>query len=153
MGLYARTPEKERVKLDEFFKSLMFQKIMDSDFTRNERDMLLVIFRKTIHYDKWEDNLSKNWLIKAIGISENTLKITQTQLINKSLLVIKQSKGGRTKSPSRFNSYSIGSYLIDSVYTKWISIKENYNIPLEYYEDDELNNCDDLEEYQIEEYY
>lgn len=109
--------------LDEFFKSLMFQHIMDSDLQRNERDVLLVVLRKTIHYDKWTDKISMHWLGKAAGLSDNTLRTAVKELIKKDILNIKRSNGGKTKSPNKFNEFSLNDEFINIVFMKWINIK------------------------------
>ena len=113
----------ENIVIDEFFKSLMFQEIMDIDLPRNERDTLLVVFRSTLHFDKWSDKIAMYWLSKKIGIGENTLRITLDRLESKSLVDISRSKGGKTKSVNRFNSFSLNSYLVDKVFRKWQEIK------------------------------
>lgn len=120
--------------LDEFFKSLMFQQIMDGDLNRNERDVLLVVFRKTIHYEKWSDRIAMYWLAKATGISESTLRATLERLENKSFLEIKKSTGGKSNSAKKYNEFSLSTYLINSVYQKWKNIKleNSFDIKYEY---------------------
>lgn len=132
MADLAISTEYGNVELDNFFKTLMFQKIMDSGFTRNERDTLLVIFRKTIHFDKWEDNLSMYWLSRAVGIGETTLRITLRRLEDKSLISFIASSGGKTKSPKKYNAFGISGYLINDVYRAWVEIKEENGISLKY---------------------
>lgn len=119
-------------RIDEFFKSLMFQQIMDSKLTRNERDVLLVIFRKTLHFDKWMDNISMHWLSKSVGIGINTLRPTLKKLEEKKIIEIEVSTGGKSKSAKRFNGFRIGTKLRSVVYEKWEQIKEDNNIPIEY---------------------
>lgn len=111
--------------LDEFFKSLMFQQIMDSDLNRNERDVMLVIFRKTIHYEKWSDRISMHWLCKAVGISDTTLRVTLERLENKSFLDVTRSTGGKSKSSKKYNEFKIHTYFINMVYERWETIKED----------------------------
>ena len=122
-------------KLDEFFKSLMFQKIMDMDLSRNERDVLLVIFRKTIHFEKWKDRIAMYWLSKACGVSLTTLRVTLERLENKSLIDIEKSTGGKSDSNKKYNEFSISNYLIESIYDKWENIKIDNN----FYTDLELD--------------
>lgn len=110
-------------KLDEFFKSLMFQQIMDSELSRNERDVLLVIFRKTIHFEKWRDRISMHWLSKAVGISDTTLRITLSRLEEKSLIEIKRSPGGKSNNSYKFNEFKINTYFTSMVMRKWEMIK------------------------------
>ena len=109
--------------IDEFYKSLMFQQIMDSDLNRNERDVLLVIFRKTIHYEKWKDRISMYWLSKAVGISDLTLRATLERLENKSLIDINRSTGGKSTSNKKYNEFKIHTYFISMVFKKWENIK------------------------------
>lgn len=109
--------------IDEFYKSLMFQQIMDSDLNRNERDVLLVIFRKTIHYEKWKDRISMYWLSKAVGISDLTLRATLERLENKSLIDINRSTGGKSTSNKKYNEFKIHTYFTSMVFKKWENIK------------------------------
>lgn len=115
----------EQYELDEFYKSLMFQRIMDGDFSRDERDILLVIFRKTVHFDKWYDRLGMYWLSKAAGVGQNKLRNTLKQLKAKGLVEVEQSKGGRTDSSQRFSKFSLAKDLIFLVVAKWVEIKED----------------------------
>lgn len=114
----------ESIKLDEFYKSLLFQRIMDGDFNRDERDVLLVVFRKTVHFDKWYDRLSIYAFSKAVGICQSKLRQTITQLEAKGLLEVDKSKGGRTDSTKKYNKFSLSKDLIFLVSDRWLEIKE-----------------------------
>jgi Fe2+ or Zn2+ uptake regulation protein len=118
--------------LDEFFKSLMFQQVMDSDLSRNERDVLLVIFRKTIHYEKWNDRISMYWLSKTVGISLTTLRVTLGRLENKSFIDVTRSTGGKTVSSKKYNEFSIHTYLVNMVFKKWEEIKLDNGFDIQY---------------------
>ncbi|PLY08343.1 MAG: hypothetical protein C0625_01790 [Arcobacter sp.] len=119
--------------LDEFYKSLMFQQLMDSDLNRNERDVLLVVFRKTLHYEKWSDRISMHWLSKkGVGISINTLRVTLERLENKGLIEITRSTGGKSESSKRFNEFKISDYLLGTVYRRWEEIKIENGFTIEY---------------------
>ena len=118
--------------LDEFFKSLMFQRIMDSDLNRNERDVLLVIFRKTIHYEKWTDRISMYWLSKAVGISDNTLRAAIERLENKSFIDVVRSTGGKSTSSKKYNEFSIHTYFVNMVFQKWENIKLDNGFTIQY---------------------
>ncbi|KAB7889734.1 replication protein [Poseidonibacter ostreae] len=118
--------------LDEFFKSLMFQQVMDSDLSRNERDVLLVIFRKTIHYEKWNDRISMYWLSKTVGISPTTLRVTLKRLENKSFIDVTRSTGGKTVSSKKYNEFSIHTYLVNMVFKKWEEIKLYNGFDIQY---------------------
>lgn len=116
----------EKHKLDEFFKSLMFQRIMDGDFNRNERDTMLVIFRKTLHFDKPLDRLGIHWLSKSVGIGEHSIRKTIRQLEAKGLIKVERSKGGQVESSSRFNGFSLGDELILLVVREWVEVKREH---------------------------
>lgn len=125
--LFVINSDGDEISLDEFYKSMMFQHIMDGGFTRNERDVLLVIFRKTIHFDKWDDRLAIHHFAKLVGFSQDTLKKTLKMLEAKNLIEIERSKGGRSKGNiARFNKYSISKEFMNMVYSKWLQIKEEY---------------------------
>jgi len=115
---------EEKITLDEFFKSMMFQRIMDGDFNRDERDLMLVIFRKTIHFDKWYDHLGIYWLSKAVGICQSKLRKTIKQLEAKGLIEVKRSKGGRTDSNKKFSRFSLSEDFIFLTVDNWIQVKE-----------------------------
>lgn len=114
----------ERVNLDEFYKSLLFQRIMDSDFSRDERDVLLVVFRKTVHFDKWYDRLAIYNFSKAVGICQSKLRRTIAQLEAKGLLDVEKSTGGRTDSTLKYHKFSLSNDLIFLVADRWLEIKE-----------------------------
>ncbi|RUM45482.1 MAG: hypothetical protein DSY46_02845 [Hydrogenimonas sp.] len=114
----------EDFEIDEFYKSLMFQEIMDGGFSRNERDVMLVIFRKTVHFNKWSDRIGNHWLCKAVGIGENTLRATLRQLEAKGLIDIKRSSGGRSISPKRFSLFSLSDEFATMVFNRWLKAKE-----------------------------
>jgi hypothetical protein len=115
----------EDIKVDEFYKSLLFQRIMDTDFGRDERDVMLVIFRKTVHYDKWYDRLPIYHFSQLVGITEKKLKSTIKQLEAKSMIEVERSKGGRGCNESRFNMYSLSTDFVFLVAKEWRDIKEN----------------------------
>ncbi len=123
MNKLTYTYQGEKYKLDEFYKTLMFQRIMDSDFNRNERDVLLVIFRKTLHFNKNSDRLGHYWLSKNTGIGEQSLRTVIRQLEAKNLLCVERSKGGRTQSLKKFHKFSLSSDLIFIVFEKWLEVK------------------------------
>ena len=119
------TYQDDDIELDEFFKSLMFQRIMDGDFSRDERDLMLVVFRKTLHFDKWHDHLGIYWLSGSVGICQSKLRKTIKQLEAKGLIELKRSKGGRIDSPERFSKFSLANDFISLVIREWVEIKED----------------------------
>ena len=114
----------EEVKVDEFYKSLLFQRIMDEKLDRDERDIMLVIFRKTVHFDKWYDRLPIYHFSKMVGIGEKKLRETINRLEAKGMVEVERSKGGRTESFHRFNMYSLSTDFIFLVAQVWVDIKE-----------------------------
>lgn len=124
MNTLTVTAGDENIQLDEFYKSLLFQHIMDDNYPRNERDTLLVILRKTIHFNKWSDRIATYWLTKSIGVSENTLRDTIKSLEAKGLLTVDRSKGGRTTSAKKYNSFALSNDLLLMMFDKWYQIKE-----------------------------
>ena len=118
------TYQDEQIPLDEFFKSMMFQRIMDGGFSRDERDVMLVIFRKTIHFNKWDDYLGIHWLTKDVGISLTKLRQTIKQLEAKGLIEVEKSKGGSGNKKERFNKFSLSLELLTLVINDWLNIKD-----------------------------
>ena len=111
------------IELDNFFKTLMFQRIMDGDFNRDERDVLLVISRKTIHFNKWSDRIGIYTLSKLVGVGLAKTRQTLKQLEAKGLLDIERSKGGRTDSTKKYSEFSLSRDLIGLVVDKWENTK------------------------------
>lgn len=123
-----RGGESTRIELDEFYKSLLFQEILDSEFSKYEKYVLLVVLRKTLHFDKWSDRLAMHWLSTATGISLPKLRETIKQLEYKGLLKVQHSKGGRTDKRDKFNEYSLSDELLFKVFNEWYDIKDEYGI-------------------------
>jgi len=128
------TYQEDNVTLDEFYKSMMFQRIMDGDFSRDERDVMLVIFRKTLHFDKWHDRLGIFWLSESVGVCQSKLRKTIKQLEAKGLIDVERSKGGRTDSHKKYSKFSIGGNFISMVVREWVQIKDenDFSIGSEY---------------------
>jgi len=128
------TYQEDNVTLDEFYKSMMFQRIMDGDFSRDERDVMLVIFRKTLHFDKWHDRLGIYWLSESVGVCQSKLRKTIKQLEAKGLIDVERSKGGSTDSHKKYSKFSIGDNFIFMVVREWVQIKDenDFSIGSEY---------------------
>ncbi len=115
-GFYPDNPELNKIKLNHFFKSIAFQVIFDNDFDRDERDLLLVLFRQTLHFNKVWDRMPIYELSEKSGISERKTKEALARLEAKALIDVVHSKGGRSSSRKRFNAYRIGMYLFDDIF-------------------------------------
>lgn len=125
------TYQGDKITLDEFYKSMMFQRIMDDNFSRDERDVMLVIFRKTLHFDKWEDRLGIYWLSESVGVCQSKLRKTIKQLKAKGLIEVEPSKGGRTDSSKRFSKFSLANDFIFIVVREWYEVKEEQGFYIE----------------------
>ena len=123
-----RSGQEETIELDEFFKSLVFQEILDGDFSRFEKFVLLVVLRKTLHFNKWSDRIAMYWLSKATGIGLTKLRDTIKQLEYKGLLEVEHSKGGRTSKKEKFNEYALSEELLFKVFGEWYDIKEECGV-------------------------
>jgi len=110
--------------LDNFYKSLLFQEIMDSDLLKEEKNVLLVISRKTIHFNKWVDYISNYQMVKMTGLTRLLLKRTVYQLESKGVITVSKSSGGRGGVDSRLNGYSISDDLIFKVGRYWVDYSE-----------------------------
>ena len=93
--------------IDDSFKSLMFQKIMDLKISRNERDILIVIFRKTISSNKWSGRVSMYMLANDVGISDTTLRLTLNMIEAKKLIEINRSSGGKSEDDKKYNEFKL----------------------------------------------
>ena len=117
------TQDGETKPIDNFFKTLMFIRIMDGDFSRNERDVLLVIFRKTVHFNKWDDRIGIHAFSKHVGVSLSILRRTIKDLVDKKIIDENKSKGGRIASPNKFNEYTLSTKFVFEVVEQWEKIK------------------------------
>ncbi len=100
---------------DDSWKIVLFENIFDENFTSSERAVLFVILRKTIYMDRlWKRIPSEN-MMKKSGLGVKTFKKVVNELIEKKLINIKRSVGGRnTVDPEMiFNAYSLGDLLIN----------------------------------------
>ncbi len=118
IGVYPDDPEKNKINESHFFKSIAFQVIFDKDFDRDERDLLLVLFRQTLHFNKVWDRLPICELSEKSGIGERKTKETLVRLESKALIDVVHSKGGRSSSRKRFNAYRMSAYLFDDFFKK-----------------------------------
>ena len=115
----------QKITVDHFFKTLLFQRIMDDSFSRMERDVLLVIFRKTIHFDKWKDRICMYSLSKMSGVGRNRLFDVVKQLESKMLIEVDRSSGGKSESSLRFNGFQLSLEFLGLVVNQWLEIKED----------------------------
>jgi len=117
-----------KYKLDEFYKSMMFQYIMDMDsINRDERDILLFIFRKTIHFNKYSDRLGIYFISKSVGIGQVKTRQIIKQLEALELIHVERSTGGRIKSEKKFHLFSLHNSVIEIIFTGWLDIKDSKN--------------------------
>ncbi len=119
------------VVVDDFFKSLMFQKIMDNEgLNKNELLLMLVIFRRTVHFNKWTDKISMNRLSKETRLGLNTLRKTIDSLRNKVLIAGNKSKGGRTQDIGKYNEFGFTIAFAHEVFLQFKEIREEQEIPI-----------------------
>lgn len=117
--------------LDDFFKSIVFQYIMDTDYIdRDERDILLMIFRKTIHFNKWEDHLGVYWLSKNIGMGQDKLRRTIRSMEKKGVITVHYSKGGRVAHEKKFHRFSMHKKYVNKILEIWILSKQYQQLPV-----------------------
>lgn len=124
--------EGEEERLDEFFKSLVFQQIIDSKSSAGEKLILSVIFRKTLHYDKWEDTIAMHWLSASVSICESKTRRIIKQLEAKGLITVTRSKGGKGNGAKRFHTFSLSNDFIFIIVDKWANIKGENNFKNDY---------------------
>ena len=114
--------------MDNFYKSLMFQEIMDGDLLKEEKNVLLVISRKTLHYGKWVDYISNYQMVKMTGLYREILKRTISQLESKGIITVSKSSGVRGGVEEKLNGYSLSTDYIFLVCNKWLDYKEENKI-------------------------
>ena len=101
----------------------MFQTIMDGDFDKLERDFILVIFRKTVHWNKWKDKVSAYQMQKALGVSNKTFYAVRERVLAKGFIDIEIAYGGHQ---GNLNIYGISDELCSYSIKKWIAEKEKF---------------------------
>ena len=118
--------------VDEFFKSMVFQYIMDDEsLDRDERDVLLLIFRKTLHFNKWSDRLGIYFMSTSIGIGQVKTRKAIKQLEDKHLISVERSKGGRVANNKKFHLFEIHGDFVSTVFGAWKLIKENQGFDID----------------------
>lgn len=113
----------ESLKIDELFKSLVFRAIMDhKNLTKNEREVLFVVLRQTLHFQKWSDSISLHFMSKSAMLSEKPLRKAIKQLEEKNFLEIEHSQGGKN-GKNRLNVYSFSDAFLTPIAAKTVAIK------------------------------
>ena len=119
------TYDNQDIKLDRFFESLVYRHIIDSKFTINEKSILMFITRKTIGFDKLDDNIGFQEFTWNLNLSDKTIRKTITDLIEKRLLHKEASKGGQMDSRAKYSKYRLGNSMLTPIIDNWLEIKEN----------------------------
>ncbi len=110
-----------------FDKCIMYQVIEDMTLTINERSIIHVIFRKTIHYNKLWDRISLGQFQNRMKIKPQSLRNLLTDMAEKDLIIIRRSKGGRAKENRKiFNAYSLGMEFFEYYNPKSIKATKYY---------------------------
>ena len=118
------TYNDEDFEIDNFCKVLMFQNIVDMDIDNNTKSLLLFILRKTLCFDKLSDRLSMHFLSKQLRISDKTLRNTVKNALNEKLIQVDYSRGGKTSSVSKYNSFALSDLLLIDLIDYVIEIRE-----------------------------
>jgi len=118
------TYNNQDIKLDRFFESLVYRYIIDTEFTVNERSILLFITRKTIGWDKLSDNIGFKEFTWNLNLSDKTIRKTINDLVNNKFIIKEASKGGKSINRDRYSSYKIGNKILSHLIDEWIDIKE-----------------------------
>lgn len=119
------TYDNQERKLDRFFESLVYRHIIDSKFTINEKSILMFIARKTIGFDKLDDNIGFQEFTWNLRLSDKTIRKTIADLIENELIVKVLSKGGQTDSRAKYSKYKLGNSILTPIIDNWLEIKEN----------------------------
>ena len=126
--------KSNEVKIDSFFKCLLFQLIIDTDkLDMYEKTILNYIVRKTIHYRqenntdfvKWSDFISMYKMKKDTGMSLAKVRSSIKSLEQKHIIKVIRSVGGITNDKTKWNEFSLSDGLIKIVYKKWKGIKDD----------------------------
>lgn len=118
------TYNNQDIKLDRFFESLVYRYIIDTEFTVNERSILLFITRKTIGWDKLSDNIGFKEFTWNLNLSDKTIRKTINDLVDNKFIIKEASKGGKSINRDRYSSYKIGNKILSHLIDEWIDIKE-----------------------------
>lgn len=123
--------ENKKVLTDAFFEAQIYRYIIDSDLSLNKKGILLFVARKTIGFQKLEDNIGFQEFTWNLTLSEKTLRRLITQLINEGLLVKQASKGGQSNSRTRYSIYKLGDSILAGVIFPWKDIKDDNKFNVE----------------------
>lgn len=108
------------IDLDQFYKSIMFQKISDiANVDLYERTILFYIFRKTIHFNKWADRISMFKIKQDTKMSLTKVRQSVRSLERKNLIAINKSLGGHTSEKTKWNEFSIAESFIFHIHELW----------------------------------
>lgn len=118
------TYNNQDIKLDRFFESLVYRYIIDTEFTVNERSILLFITRKTIGWDKLSDNIGFKEFTWNLNLSDKTIRKTINDLVDNKFIIKEASKGGKSINRDRYSNYKIGNKILSHLIDEWIDIKE-----------------------------
>lgn len=118
------TYNNQDIKLDRFFESLVYRHIIDTEFTVNERSILLFITRKTIGWDKLSDNIGFKEFTWNLNLSDKTIRKTINDLVDNKFIIKEASKGGKSINRDRYSNYKIGNKILSHLIDEWIDIKE-----------------------------
>ena len=112
------------VKLDSFFKVLLFQHLMDTISDQNMRNLTLVIYRNTICYNKLSDTLANFRLQKETGFCRSKLYGAIRQCEEMDYIAVNHSQGG-LKGKERFSRYKLSDKLLSDVIEAYLAHKED----------------------------
>lgn len=118
------TYNNQDIKLDRFFESLVYRYIIDTEFTVNERSILLFITRKTIGWDKLTDNIGFKEFTWNLNLSDKTIRKTINDLVDNKFIIKEASKGGKSINRDRYSNYKIENKILSHLIDEWIDIKE-----------------------------
>ena len=118
------TYNNQDIKLDRFFESLVYRYIIDTDFTINERSILMFIARKTIGWDKLYDNIGFKEFTWSLNLSEKTIRKTINDLLESGHIIKEASKGGKSINRDKYSNYKLGNKILGNLIDEWIDIKE-----------------------------
>ena len=119
------TYNEQSISLDRFFESLVYRHIIDSDLPINEKNILMFVTRKTIGYDKINDNIGFKEFTWNTKLSESTVRKIIKELVSKELLTKEVSRGGKSNSRARYTKYQLHRELLSPLIDYWIEIKED----------------------------
>jgi len=110
---------------DSFFYKVLISEILERNLTPNQFKLFIYITNKTLGFKKQWDFIAKFKLEEQIQSSRQTTdKALKFLEENKLIVVYRNPSKRKSNTTARYNAYSLGSELLDSVYLTYEEVTD-----------------------------